>query len=57
MNYMYLMKKIAESVNVDNEKVSTIGEAVSKNESIFNKEQYEEQMNKFLNGELKDLYC
>lgn len=57
MNYMYLIKKITESVNVDNEEVSTIRKVASEGNSIFNKEQYEEQINKYQDGKLKDLYC
>ncbi len=57
MNYMYLIKKITESVNVDNEEVSTIRKVASEGNFIFNKEQYEEQINKYQDGKLKDLYC
>lgn len=57
MNYMYLMKKISEEVDVENEDILAIKKAVSNSKLDFDSEEYKEQIKKYSEGKAKDLYC
>ena len=57
MNYMYLMKKIADSVDVDDEDVKKIKKIVEKSNVDFTNGDYEKEINKYLDLKSKDLYC
>lgn len=57
MNYMYLMKKIADSVDVDDEDVKRIKKIVEKSNVDFTNGDYEKEINKYLDLKSKDLYC
>jgi len=57
MNYMYLMKKIIESTPIINDDILNIKQMLTENNLDVFEEAYEEEIQKYLNGKLKDLYC
>jgi len=57
MNYMLLMKKISEEVDVNNEDTLAIKKVVSKHSLDIDKEEYEKKISKYSSGKFKDLYC
>ena len=57
MNYAYLMKKITESKTITNEEIDNIKKLIEENDLDITDEEYKEQIEKYLNGESKDLYC
>lgn len=57
MNYMLLMKKISEEVDVNNEDTLAIKKVVSKHSLDIDKEECEKKISKYSSGKFKDLYC
>lgn len=57
MNYMLLMKKISEEVDVNNEDILAIKKIVSEHSLDIDKEEYEKKISKYSSGKFKDLYC
>lgn len=55
MNYMHLMKKISDEVDVINKDTLAIKKLVSEHD--LDKEEYEKEINKYSSGKSKDLYC
>lgn len=55
MNYMHLMKKISDEVDITNEDTLAIKKIVS--EHKLDKEEYEKEISKYSSGKSKDLYC
>ena len=57
MNYMYLMKKISQEVEIENEDTLKLNKIVKSSDIDFESEKYKEEIKRFSEGNLKDLYC
>lgn len=57
MNYMYLMKKISQEVEIENEDTLKLDKIVKSSDINFESEKYKEEIKRFSEGNLKDLYC